>query len=388
MNEKEVAELRRQFRPDHHTITKVYGCYVNENKTVISTFEQSMALAAQEEAESYLALLKKSLSGTLGRNLLDIAFTNQQVMNGAEHALLMKLRETRLEDAETREAFYQKIIDAVYLECNYLILMAFNAYDVPYRTKDDIDMEDCSEEMFSYLICSICPVKKTKPGLGYDYHQQEFHTFAGDHLVSAPEIGFLFPAFDDRQTNLYNALCYTRKVDESHEDFIDAVFHTAVPQPAAEQKRSFESVLSGSLEEECSMEVVQAVHDQLSGMIAMHKENKIAEPLMIHKDAVEAVLEDCGVSEKHLDKFREQFDAEFGENRAVSPKNIIDEKKFEVKMPQVKIQVKPEARDLVRTETIDGVRYIMIRAEDSVEVNGVSIQFEQQDALQSTSSVV
>ena len=166
------------------------------------------------------------------------------------------------------------------------------------------------------------------------------------------------------------------------------MFHTAVPQPAAEQKRSFESVLSGSLEEECSMEVVQAVHDQLSGMIAMHKENKIAEPLMIHKDAVETVLEDCGVSEKHLDKFREQFDAEFGEDRAVSPKNIIDEKKFEVKMPQVKIQVKPEARDLVRTETIDGVRYIMIRAEDSVEVNGVSIQFEQEDALQSASSVV
>ncbi|MDO5548498.1 MAG: DUF4317 domain-containing protein [Eubacteriales bacterium] len=381
MNEKEVAELRRQFRPDHHNITKVYGCYVNENKTVISTFEQSMALATQEEAESYLSLLKKSLSGTLGRNLLDIAFTNQQVMNGAEHALLMKLRESRLEDAEALETFYHKVIESVYLESNYLILLTFHTYDVPYRAKDDIELEDASEEMFSYLLCSICPVKKSKPGLGYDYHQQEFHTCTGDYLVAAPEIGFLFPAFDDRRTNLYNALCYTRKVDESHEEFIDAVFHTEIPQPAAEQKKSFEAVLSHSLEEECSMEVVQAVHDQLSSLIAEHKESKIPEPLMIHKTAVEEVLEDCGISDKHIESFREQFDAEFGEDRAVSPKNIIDEKKFEVKMPQVKIQVKPEARDLVKTETIDGVRYIMIRAEESVEVNGVSIQFEQEDKL-------
>jgi hypothetical protein len=378
MNEKEVAELRRQFRPDHHTITKVYGCYVNENKTVISTFEQSMALAAQEEAESYLTLLKKSLSGTLGRNLLDIAFTNQQVMNGAEHALLMKLRDSRLEDAEAREIFYNKVVESVYLESNYLILLAFNAYDVPYRAKDDIELEDASEEMFSYILCSICPVKKSKPGLGYDYHQQEFHTFTGDYLVSAPEVGFLFPAFDDRRTNLYNALCYTRKVDDSHGDFIDAVFHTEVPQPAAEQKRSFESVLSQSLEEECSMEVVQAVHDQLSSLIALHKESKTPEPLMIQKTTVEEVLEDCGVSEEHRESFRRQFDEEFGEDRAVSPKNIIDEKKFEVTLPQVKIQVKPEARDLVKTETIDGVRYIMIRAEESVEVNGVSIQFEKE----------
>ncbi|MGN1031296.1 MAG: DUF4317 family protein, partial [Butyricicoccaceae bacterium] len=147
--------------------------------------------------------------------------------------------------------------------------------------------------------------------------------------------------------------------------------------PAAEQKRSFESVLSGALEEECSLEIVQAVHDQLSTLIAEHKENKIVEPLMIQEDTVEAVLEDCGVSEAHRTAFREQFEAEFGEEQPVSPRNLIDEKRFEVTLPQVKIQVKPEARDLVQTKIIDGIKYIMIRADESVEVNGVSIQFEQ-----------
>ncbi|MGN1014535.1 MAG: DUF4317 domain-containing protein [Butyricicoccus sp.] len=376
MNEKEVAELRRQLHPERNSITKLYGCYVNENRSIISTFEQSMVLTTKEESESYLALLKKTLSGTLGRNLLDIAFSNQQVMHGAEHALLMKLRETRLEDEEARQEFYQKVISSVYFEENYLILLAFNAYDVPYRAKDDVELEDSSDETYSYIMCSISPVKKSKPGLGYDYNQQAFHTYTGDHLVCAPEIGFLFPAFDDRSTNIYNALCYTRKIDECPEEFIDTVFHTEIPVPAAEQKRSFEAVLTHSLDSECSMEVVQAVHDQLTTLIAEHKENKIPEPLMIRRDVVDHVLEDCGISEEHRTAFGERFDEEFGEDREVSPKNLIDEKRFEVKLPQVKIQVKPEARDLVQTRIIDGIKYILIRAEEDVEVNGVTVQFE------------
>ncbi len=375
MNEKEVAELRRLLRPDRHNITKIYGCYVNENRSIINTFEQSMALTTEEESEAYLTLLKKVLSGTLGRNLLDLAFSNQAVMNGAEHALLMKLRETRLEDEEVRNTFYQKVIQSVYLEENYLILLAFQSYDVPYRAKDDEMLSDGSEEMFSHILCSIAPVKQSKPGLGYDYSQAEFHTMAGNHLVSSPEIGFLFPAFDDRSTNIYNALCYTRRVDESHEAFIDTVFHTEVPKPAVEQKEEFETVLSDSLEEECSLEVVQAVHDELSTLIAEHKETKVPEALMIRGETVEQVLRDCGVSEPRCTAFHEQFAAEFGDQKPVSPQNLIDAKRFEVTMPQITIRVKPEARDRVQTRVIDGIKYIMIRAEEEVAVNGVSIQF-------------
>ena len=377
MNEKEVSELRRQLRPDRSGISKVYGCYVNENRTIVSTFEQSLGLTSQEETEAYLGLLKKSLSGTLGKNLLDIAFTNDQVMNGPEHALLMQLRNTQLEDSETLQKLYDKIISCVSLDENYLILIAHNAYDVPFRGRDDLGLDDASDTMFSHLICSICPVKKTKPGLGYDYQEQTFCTMTGDWLVSPPQLGFLFPAFDGRSTNLYNALCYTKNADDVHETFIDTIFHTKAPQAATEQKHSFEAVLSNALEEECSMEVVQTVHEQLSNMIAMHKESKVIEPLLIQRNVVEEVLEDCGVSEERLNAFCEQFDTAFGAGETVSPRNIIDNKKFDITTTNVSIHVKPEARDLVETKVINGIKYIMIRAEDSVEVNGVNIQFEQ-----------
>lgn len=378
MNEQEVAELRRQLKRDRNNITKVYGCYVNENRSIVSTFSQSLALATDEEADAYLNLLKKSLSGTLGKNLIDIAFSNQQVIGSEEHGLLMKLRETKLEDEELLQKFYDKVISCVSLEENYLILIACNAYDVPYKAKDDTELSDGSEEMFTHLLCSIAPVKKSKPGLGYDYNEQHFHTFAGDWLVAPPQIGFLFPAFDDRSTNIYNALCYTKKPDDTVLPFIETVFCTDVPKPASEQKTCFETLLSNSLEEECSMEVVQAVHEQLTNLIDMHKENKITEPLQIHADTVTAVLEDCGVSAPRTEAFRERFDAEFGEDEAVSPKNIIDDKHFDVTLPEVTIRVKPQARDLVQTKTIDGIKYILIRAEDSVEVNGVSIHFDDE----------
>lgn len=378
MNEKEVAELRRQLRPEHHSIDRVFGCYVNENKEIISTFEQPLGLLTVEESEQYLTLLKKSLSGGLGRNLMDIAFTTQQVAGGEEHALLMKLRETKLKDEAARRELFEKMIPTLELESNYLILMAFNAYDVPFRSKTDA-MErdrDSAEEVFSYLLCSICPVKKSKPGLGYDHDEQTFHMEKGDWLVAPPQLGFLFPAFDDRSTNLYNALFYSKDIRENHEEFVDAVFRAKAPKPAAEQKASFESILSNALEDECSMEVVQTVHDQLSGMIAAHKESKVPEPLTIQRSEVEEVLESCGVSEKRLAAFNVQFDSEFGTNSPVSPKNIIDSRHFEVKTPDVVIQVNPECTDLVQTRVIDGVKYIMIRADENVEVNGVSVMIK------------
>lgn len=383
MNEKEIGELRRRLKPDRHPVSRVYGCYVNENKEIISTFEQPMGLLTEEEGEQYLTLLKKVLSGGVGRNLIDIAFTTRQVADSEEHRLLMALRESQLRDEESRRRFYETIIPTLELESNYLILLAHSAYDVPFRSKTDaLERDrDGSEEVYSHILCSVCPVKQRKPGLSYDHDQQTFHMERGDWLVSPPQLGFLFPAFDDRSTNLYNALLYTKDLGDSHEEFVDAVFRTRVPKPAEEQKSTFESILSDALEEECSMEVVQTVQDHLCGMIEAHKESRVPEPLTIRRGEVEEVLENCGISEVHMAKFNVAFDSEFGVDQPVSPRNIIDTRRFQVKTPDVVIQVKPEAADLVETRVIDGVKYILIRAEESVEVNGVHVEIRDAAAV-------
>ncbi len=379
MNDKEIGEIRRHLRRDRSNITKIYGCFVNDNKEIITEFSQSTGIMPENEGDKYFALFKRVLSGSVGKNLIDITFKTSQVAGSPEHKLLMDLRESKLGDVELLHSFFQKIIDSVTLEGNYLILIGCDSYDVPFKGKDDLSDSDKSEEVYTYLICAICPVKQTKPNLHYVPEEKLFHDGAMNQPVSAPVLGFLFPAFDNRATNIYNALYYTHDIKVSQDALIEALFNTPVPMPAAEQKKCFEALLTTALGDECNLDVVQTVHDQLCQRIELHKEAKVPEPLMIAKADVKEALASCGVSEEHLAKFSVDYDETFGFEADLHPKNIIDSKRFEIKTPDVSIKVDPTRSDLIETRVIGGVKYIMICADENVEVNGVSIHIDEQE---------
>ena len=377
MNEKEIGELRRHLRRDRSNMTAVCGCYVNAQKEIITKFRQSLGMMPENEAEKYFAYLKRTLSGTIGKNLIDISFKTSQVGNSEEHKLLMDLRESKLKDEEELEKLYGKIIENVAMDDNYLILVGCDTYDVPFKSKDDSFQKDNSDESFTYVVCAICPVKQTKPTLHYVAEEKSFHDGAINQLVSAPVLGFLFPAFDNRSTNIYNALYYTKNTKDSNENLTAALFNTPVPKPAALQKESFEALLTTSLGEECSMEVVQEVHNELCQRIQMHKEAKVADPLLIDKEDVKQILKECGVSEQRVSKFSVDYDEAFGFEADLHPKNIIDNKRFEIKTPDVSIKVAPDRADLIETRVIGGVKYIMICADENLEVNGVKIHIDE-----------
>ncbi len=372
MNQKELGELRRRFRPEKCAVSRIYGCYVNTAREVVSYLDESLGRMPQDEAEKYLSLLKKSLSGTLGRNLIDIVFSTEQVMDSEEHRLLSALRESGLRDGEIRQAFYQKVIETLDMgESNYLILLAHDAYDVPSRGGDDQPGD--SETVFQYILCCVCPVKDGKPELGYFPGENEFHSCTAGQIVSAPELGFLFPAFDNRAANIYNALFYSRSADELHHEFIDAVFRTEPPMSAAEQKEAFESALSGGLEDACSMAVVQAVHEQLRERIEEHRESKDPEPLALTAGEVGGILRSSGVPEDRVASFQEQCGERFGESAALNPANLIDSKRYEIKTSEATVSVDPAYSYLVETRVIDGRKYILIPVGEGVEVNGLPV---------------
>lgn len=270
MNEKEIAEIRRCFRSDKSNITHIRGCYVSEKGEILSQLDQPLSLMSQEETDELLAILRRTLSGVPGKNLLDIPFSTEQVAGSEEHALLMALRDSALKNDEAVQAFFQKVIQSLTLEGQYLILLVHDTYDVPYRSKDGDKQYEASSEVFSYVLCSICPVKITKPALSYYMYENAFHTCKTDWLVAPPALGFLFPAFDDRSTNLYSTLYYTRDTAEIHEEFVKTLFRQEPPMPAAVQKETFQSLLGDTLADDCSYEVVQAVHDQLYTAIEEH----------------------------------------------------------------------------------------------------------------------
>ncbi len=378
MYQKEISELKRRFRLGKNAIGRIYGCYVNSQKEIVSYLDEPLDRMPEEEAEKYLTLLKKVLSGALGRNLIDIVFSTQQVADSDEHRRLMALRDSKVKDGEVRQEFYQTIIDALDMgESNYLILLAHDAYDVPHRGRDGEDRADEGDTVFSYIVCCVCPVKDGKPELGYCAGENEFHNSAPSQIVAPPELGFLFPAFDDRAANIYNALAYARKPDELHQEFLDAIFHTEPPMSAGEQREAFQTALREGLEGACGLEVVQAVHEQLTAKIEEHRETKDPEPLAVTAKDVAAILRDCGGSEAQVEVFCAKCGELFGEGAALNPANLIDSKRFEVKAADVTISMPPEQSYLMETRMIDGKKYLLIPAGEGLEVNGMPVDWVQ-----------
>lgn len=377
MNTKEVGEIRRHVRRDRSNMTEIFGCYVNENKEIISEFQRSTGMMSENEGEKYFALMRRTLSGTLGKNLIDISFATRQVADSDEHRFLMALRKCQLKEESLRMELYQKAIETLSFGENYLILLGFDSYDVPFKTKDDTVDSHQSDETYSYIQCAVCPVKQTQPKLQYVPEEKDFHDGGILNVVAAPEVGFLFPAFDGRTTNIYNALYYTHSAKDNHPAFAEALFHVGIPKSAFEQKMSFQGLLNEALEEDCNMDVMQTVHEQICQRIEMHKESRIPDPLTLGKEEVKTVLSSCGVGDGHLAKFSVQFDEVFGSDAQLHPQNIVDNKRFDIKMPDISIKVAPDRTDLIQTRVIGGVKYILICAEDDVEVNGVRIHIDE-----------
>ena len=376
MNRKEISELRRRFSPDKNAIGHIYGCYVNTKKEIIAYLDESLAAMPPEEAEKYLGLLKKALSGTQGKNLIDIVFSTQQVVDSPEHKLLVSLRETELKDPAVRQAFYDKVIESLDMDdSNYLVLLAHDAYDVPFKSKDGLTFDQVSDTMFHYVVCCVCPVKEGKAALGFYAAQNEFHSYGTNQVVGQPELGFLFPAFDDRAANIYNALFYTRKPYQLHQEFIDGIFHIEPPMSAAEQRETFETILSESLGEACTLRLAQNLHEWVRDKVEEYKESRAEEPLAVTAADVSAVLLDSQVPEAQVQAFAARFAESFGASAALDPANLVSTGKFELETGDgaAKVLLDPGQSSGMETTEIDGRKYLLVPVE-GLRVNGLSVE--------------
>ena len=374
MNEKELREIKRRFRPDKNNILSLRGCIVNSEKNIIAEINQPMATCSVEDSEKILNIMKKVLSGSLGTNLLDLEFPAEAPTTSEKHQLLSDLKSSYLKNENALKYFYHMVIESVHFEGSFAILLASDNYDV--FSYDEGGEKADSSEIFSYIICAVCPIKPLNAGLCYRDYDTSFRSIDEQSMLCPPELGFMFPAFDNRASKIYGTLYNTKNVSDVHPEFIDNIFGLPLPMSAAEQKDNFDNCLKETLADECDFEVVRSVHDQIAEMVQEHKDQKQEEPLKLTKKDLKGVLEYCGVEEEKVEQFGEKFEEQFGKNAEVAPKSIVDVKKFQVSTPDVSIKVNPDRTDLVSTQVINGVRYIMIRANEGVEVNGVNIDIK------------
>lgn len=374
MNKKEIAELKRLFHPDRCPITRICGCYVDGEKQIKTTMKEAFLSLPEEEMFKYFDIFKKTLSGTIGRNLLDMEFPLAQEAAGGTQESLMQLKTSQLKEDSLLDDFYNKVIENFLYPENYFIILIHCAYDIPKKASDGMEMFDASEDVYEFLICSICPVKLTKPGLSYNEMTNTICERTRDWFVEAPVTGFLFPAFNDRNTDIHHILYYSKNPDELNSEFAHLLLGCELPLTAASQKETFNALITETFQEDCTYETVKTIHESLNSLIEERKDDPA--PLSLDKGDIKNLLAENGATEETLEHFEERFEETAGGDPHTSlyVSNVASTRKFEIKTPDIVIQVKPDRADLIETRILNGRPYFLIPADDSVEVNGIPIK--------------
>jgi hypothetical protein len=384
MNKKEVLEIRKQFTPANCAITRICGCYVDHEKNKKMEAKEAFLSLPEEEAFKYFDIFKKTLSGTMGKNMLNMSFPLDAEMPGGTQEFLLKLKNSKLEDDMLLEEFYDKVIESYIYEENYYIILIHAMYDIPGKSSDGIEMFDASDEVYEYLLCSICPVSLSKAGLSYNAQDNRIEERVRDWVVDMPDKGFLFPAFTDRSTDLHGVLYYTKKSEDLQPEMAEHVLGASMPMSADTQKETFQMIIEDTLGEDGDYETVRNIHETLHEMIEEHKEEP--EPLALDKTDVKKIFEKSGVSNEKMEDFEKNFEENAGEKASLLASNITEVRKFNIETPDVVIKVNPERADLVETRIIDGRQCLVIPVDDHIEVNGIQVKTIKREEIRSSST--
>ena len=383
MTRKELNEIKSQYTLEDCGILRLCGCYVDGERNKITQFNENFLNLPEEEKHKYFDIFKKTLSGTPGKNLVDMKFNVDAYADEGARTFLMNLRDSGLKDDRLLNEFYDRIINNYSYVGNYLILLINQVYDIPAVTTDNIEMDDASDEVYSYILCSICHVNLSKPGLGYDEEDNNFHDKKQNHMVNVPDVGFLFPAFNKRSADEDMTLFYTKDVSEFEDGLIDCLLDCAVPLPAKQQKETFTSLVNEALGEEADLEIVKNIHENLEQIIEEKKQESPA-PVMLDKTEMKDLLEKSGVKEEKLENFEEHFEMAAGEHGKLVASNVSSGKKFEVKTPDVVIKINSDKTDIVSTQVIDGRQCLVIQIDERLEVNGISVNPDTGEVIDRT----
>ncbi|MFI3214560.1 MAG: DUF4317 domain-containing protein [Eubacteriales bacterium] len=415
MNKRDILELKRRFKKTDATFTKVCGCYVNSEKHVIVTLDEIFLNLDDEELHKYLEIAKKTLSGSLGNNLLELDFPLEEEGVDGKQQFLLGLRDSNLKNEELLQRFYEHVIDTYQYLGNYLILLFHDAYDVITKTNDNMNIDE-SEEVYQYLLCAICPVSLSKPGLGYREDENRIGARIRDWIVGVPDVGFVFPAFTERSSDIHSLMYYTKNTKEPDEAFMEFGLGCPSKPTATQQKVTFQEVVKKTVgaDEQLGEQVLFELQQNLKDMVTYKEEmeGKNADPILLTPSTIQTALEDSQLSNEVIEKVELALGNTFAGEPPIA-ELLIDEKSLAaheqkakeqslikevhslkekltettaqieeeqkeyesvVKTYDVILKVKPDKVSQIKSQTIDGQKCLVIPMEEDefANVNGVT----------------
>lgn len=371
MDKKEINEIRKLMTKDSCRIDKIRGCFVNENGEIITQLKETFHAMPEDLSQKYLELFRRTLTGKTGRNLFTMEYAPEEEAQGGRQEFLYRLLRSELEDRELVLEFFRMIIGNVMIPSRYLLVLGYGAYDIPAKTSDGIEMEDASDYVYQFLVCSICPVTEVKDGLFFDSDLGSFIDKKGELGVQVPSCGFLFPTFHDRLPDIHELLYYARKEDDQHQELIDGLVGRLLPATESVQQDIFMDVVEKTLGRSCDFESVMALTESVNEMIRESKDDP--EPLELGRTQVRRLIKESTDDKTVLDHFDEVFDETVGEDTVLMAENVGGGSTIRIKSPSVSISVKADMSSMITSRVIDGREYLLIPVQDEIELNGIRI---------------
>ena len=402
MNKKDVMELKRRLKKDQCTFTKMCGCYVNGNKEKILTFQETFLNLEEEEFYKYLEIARKVLSGTVGNNLLELSFPLEEEEPGHRQHSLMAIRADGLKNTELVDILYDQIIQYYDFVGNYLILLFHDAYDVMTKTSDGISVDE-SEEVFEYILCAICPVELSKPGLGYLEGENRIGSRIRDWVVGVPEQGFIFPAFTDRSTDIHSVMYYTKNAKDTHPELMEGVLGCASIRTGMEKKKAFQEIILNAVpDEDKAKNLLLDMQSEINDYVIEQEETypESEEPVLLTQETVTSLMKNIEIPEHVSEKIEKSFQEEFVDEPPVCEQmldskalSLCEQRKKEKELQhqivtlqkrlndsqeegQITLNVSPEKASEITADFIDGQRCLIIPINENehATVNGILIE--------------
>lgn len=438
LRNKDILELKRRFKKESCTITRMCGCYVDADKKKVVKLNETFLNLEDEEFFKYLEIAKKTLSGTIGNNLLELDFAEEEEGPGGKQQYLLGLRESGLKNPELLEHLYDMIIEDYDYVGNYLILIFHDAYDVITKTNDDLKIDE-SEEVYTYLLCAVCPVNLSKPGLGYRADENRIGVRIQDWVVGVPDVGFLFPSFVERSADIHTLTYYVRDARDSHRDFIEAALGCGAKRTATEEQNTFGSIVRTAIAPivQDSDGMLIEIQEKLNDLAEEHEaamEDLVLvepEPFTLTTEIIKDVFEGSDIPDAAVMQIQEHFTETFSD-RPPAVRHLVDEKAIEKKNKEKKevklleevrtlkqeledtrqeneekaqqietlvnmeapadpeearnwaevfLRMKPDKAEQIKYQTIEGQKYLLIPmdTDERINLNGVEVSPEQRD---------
>lgn len=373
MNKKEIAEIKKQFNPERCSITRICGCYVDGEKNKKAKLKEAFLSLPEEEMFKYFDIFKKTLSGKLGKNLMNLEFPLAQEREDGTQEFFMRLRKSKLKDDTILDEFYDKIIENYDYSKNYYIIIIHAVYDIPGKTSDKFEIEDASEEIYEHILCSICPVNLSKTGLSYDSKENAIKDRIRDWVVGNPEVGFLFPAFNDRSTDIHATLYYNKSIRNIHEDFVKNVLGTPVPLTPEDEKARFFGLINDIPEEYRTFDFMENLTETFEDIKEQAKDSP--EATTLSGAQMKRIFINCGVPEDTLVDFDEHWHRSLGDESLVL--DNIHFKMSKITTDNAAICIPHDRIELIGLQNVQGIPLLVIPVNGKLEVNGIVINLRE-----------